>query len=198
VSSETELRYPDNAPQLKPGQDYKVIVATSMGNSSSEPGLGLGFAVLGTEDRKTVLREEKQIENLGLAEGPTKFLLAHLYASHGLRAEAIEKLEAISQQFKVAAVTRLLGDLYLSIGLTRQAEASYLSTVELAKSEKDEIGRMLAHLALARIYEQVLGNKKAASEHFDVALAMANKFGDNYTAMSAAKGLSELKGEGTN
>jgi hypothetical protein len=57
---------------------------------------------------------------------------------------------------------------------------------------------MLAHLALARIYELDLGNKKAATEHFDAALAIANKFGDNYTAVAAAKGLSELKREGTN
>jgi hypothetical protein len=194
VSSDRPVRYPFSAPQLKPGQDYKVIVATPRGrDSSAEPGVGLGFAVLSPEETRTVLREEKQIENLGLAEGPTKFLVAHLYASHGLRAEAIEELEAISEKFKVAAVTRLLGDLYLSIGLTRQAEASYLSTVEQAKSEKDEIGQMLAHLALARIYEQVLGNKEAATEHFDAALAMANKLGDNYTANAAGQGLGELR-----
>jgi tetratricopeptide (TPR) repeat protein len=198
VTSATEVAYPFNAPPLIPGKDYKVIVETGNRSSSAEPGLGLGFSILGPEDRKAVLKEEKQIESLALADGPTQFLIAHLYASHGLKAEAIEKLEALSPKFKAAAVARLLGDLYASIGLTRRAEAGYLSAVELARGENDEIGQMLAHLALARIYELDLGNKKAATEHFDAALAIANKFGDNYTAVAAAKGLSELKREGTN
>jgi len=86
VPSATEASYPDHAPRLKPGHDYKVIVETGNRSSSFEPGLGLGFSIIGPEERKTVLREEKQIENLGLAYGPTQFLMAHLYASHGLRA----------------------------------------------------------------------------------------------------------------
>jgi hypothetical protein len=196
VQSSIEISYPDLAPQLKPGIDYKLIVETG-DRSSYEPGFDLGFSILDPKDRKRVLQEEKQIENLSLPDEPTQFLIAHLYASYGLRAEAIEKLEAVSQKFKAAAVAALLGDLYASTGLIRQSEASYLNAVELAKNENDEIGSMLAHLALGRIYQQELGSANAAITHFDSALALANRLGDNLTAAEAGEKLAELRKTGT-
>ena len=196
----TEVNYPDSAPPLEAGVDYKLVVETSGSNnrsSSEEPGLGLGFAMLGSKERKTVLEEEEQIENLGLPVGPTQFLIAHLYATHGLNAEAIERLEGISNTFKVAAVARLLGDLYLNVALPRQAESSYLNSLSLSKDGKDEEGEMLVHLALARIYGQALGSVKSASEHLDAALALAKKLGDDYTTIEVGKRLAELRGTGT-
>ncbi len=196
VRSSTEIPYPNSAPELKPGIDYKLIVEIG-DRSSYEPGFDLGFSILDPKDSQRVLQEEKQIEKLGLPDGPTQFLIAHLYASYGLRAEAIEKLESVSHKFKAAAVAALLGDLYASSGLIRQSEANYLSAVELAKNENDEIGSMLAHLALARIYQQELGNAKAAITHFDSALALANRLGDNSTAAEAGEKLAELRKTGT-
>jgi len=161
--------------------------------SSYEPGPDLGFSIVKAEDRKRVLQEEKQIENLGLPDGPTQFLIARLYASYGLRAEAIEKLERTLPKFRAAAVAELLGDLYASIGLVRQSESNDLNAIELAKIENDEVGLMFAHLALGRIYKQGLSNPKAAIVHFDSALALANELGDNLTAAEAGESLAELK-----
>ena len=177
VHSATEIAYPKNAPQLEPGVDYKLIVETTHQSSTREPGLGLGFSILQSAERKNVLALEKQIEDLGVGDSPTQFLIAHLYADHGLKAEAIQKLQVISQEFKVAAVARLLGDLYINVGLTRQAEASYLNAIDLSEKEDDKIGEMLVHLALAQIYEQGLGNKKAAAEHLKSAFDLANELG---------------------
>jgi hypothetical protein len=197
VFSATEFAYPVSAPPLKVGVDYKLIVETGEGSSSAEPGLGSGFSVLGPNDRNTVLKEQRRIEDLGLPAGPTQFLIAHLYASHDLNAEAIKRLESISETFKVSAVARLLGDLYLKIGLLRQAETSYLNSLDLSKDEKDEEGQMLVHLALARIYAQALGNVKLANEQLDAALAMANRLGDDYTSNEVGKRLAGLKRMGT-
>jgi hypothetical protein len=197
VQSATELKYPDNAPPLVVGVDYKLIVQTADQSSSAEPGLGLGFSIISAKEKKIVQDEEKQIESLGLPPGPTQFLIAHLYASHDLNAEAIKRLEGISDTFKVPAVARLLGDLYLNIGLLRQAETSYLSSLNLSIEAKDEEGQMLDHLALARIYEQALGNVKSANEQLDATLAIANKLGDDYTANEVGKRLAELKRTGT-
>ena len=200
VYSETEITYPHHGPPLEPGVDYKLIVETNGPNarsSSNEPGLALGFSMLGSKERNTVSEEEKQIENLGLPVGPTQFLIAHLYAAHGLNAEAIQRLEGISNTFKVAAVGRLLGDLYLNIGLPRQAETNYLNSLDLSKAGKDEEGQMLVHLALARIYGPVLGNVKSANEHLDATLALANKLGDDYIVGEVGKRLAELNKTGT-
>jgi hypothetical protein len=192
-STATELVYPEMAPQLKAGVDYKLIVQTIDRSSADEPGLGLGFSVLGSKDRQAVEKEQKKIGDLKLPEGPTQFLTAQIYATHGLNAEAIQRLESASQTFKVAAVERLLGDLYLKVGLTRQAEAHYLTSVDLSRDETDDEGEMLAHLALANIYEQVLGNNKSATEHLDTAVALARKIGDDVTASQAGTKLAELR-----
>ena len=192
VASVTQIAYPDSAPRLKADVDYKLIVQARGRSSDEEQGLGLGFAILSSKDKKEVEREQRRIEDLGLPEGPTQFLVAYLYARHDLNAEAIQRLESASQNFKVAAVARLLGDLYLKIGLTRQAEASYLNSLNLSEGVRDEEGQMLAHLALARIYERALGNKDTASQHLKAELALAEKIGDDSAASQARGQLAEL------
>jgi tetratricopeptide (TPR) repeat protein len=182
---------------MKPGVDYKLIVAAGNGAISDEPGIGLGFSLLNSKDAKAVLQEQTQIESLGLPPGPTDFLIAHLYADHGLYAEAIERLEEISQKFKVAAVQKLLGDLFMDIGLPRQAEGRYLSALDLSAVENDEEGQMLVHKALAYIYQQILGNNETASQQLSKALELARKLGDDSTASQAGKQLAEMKRAGT-
>lgn len=192
----TEVTYPDAAPPLEAGVDYKLIVETSGQNgrsSSEEPGLGLGFTMLGSKERKTVVEEERQIANLALPEGPTQFLIAYLYVTHGLKAEAIQRLEGISNTFKVAAVPRLVGDLYLNIGLPRQAETHYLKSLEISQKEQDDEGQIQCRLALATIYSNVLSNGHAASEQLEAAIAIAGKVGDDKIIDQARKKLSELK-----
>jgi hypothetical protein len=193
VTSATEVVYPEKAARLEAAVDYKLIVETSDGRSSQEPGLGLGFLILSSKDRKAVLQEQKHIENLGLPNGPTQFLVAHLYADHGLYAEAIERLEGISQTFKAAAVKRLLGDLCMDVGLARQAEVDYLTSLDLSKAENDDEGQMLLHKVLAYIYGQILGNKEMAALQLNATLDLARKLGDHQTASQAAKELAEFK-----
>ena len=151
VTSATGVVYPETAPRLESGVNYKLIVEANDRSSSDESGLGLGFSVLSSKDKKIVFEEQKQIENLGLPAGPTQFLVAHLYADHGLYAEAIERLEMISQTFKAAAVKRLLGDLYMEVGLARQAEGDYLNALDLSRAENDDEGQMLIHKSMAYI-----------------------------------------------
>jgi hypothetical protein len=196
VYSGTEITYPDREPALGTGVDYKLIVETIGPNSrssSEEPGLGLGFSVLSSTERKLVLEEQKQLEHLGLEEGPTQYLIGHLYASHGLNAEAIQRLEAVAKKFQVPATERLLGELYLTVALPRQAEAHYLKSLELSQKEQDDEGQMQCRLVLGTIYSSVFGNSHAAGEHLEAAIEIAGKIGDDVTIGEARKQLSELK-----
>lgn len=195
-ASGTVYAYPAGAPRLKPGLDYKLIVQAGDRSSSEEPGIGLGFSILDGKERSSIENEQQRIQALGLPDGPTQFLIATLYAANGLRAEAIQRLEKASAQMNEAGVTRLLGDLYLEVGLTRQAEASYLKALELSKAENDEEGQMLIHLALGNIYGEVLGNNKLAREHLSATLALANKIGDEGAASLADQKLAKLNKEG--
>lgn len=190
--SGTELVYPKSAPRLRPGIDYKLIVLTSDRSSSDEPGLGLGFSVLNSKEIKAILQQQEQIERMGLADGPTQYLIAYLYAANGLYAEAMERLERVAQQFKAAAVERLLGDLDMKIGLPREAEVHYLKSLALSVAEQDEDGEMLEHRALAYIYGEVLGNLEMTGQQLHSMLDLARKFGDEQAAQEAQKKLQDL------
>ena len=146
------LSYPDSAPALQPGVNYRLIVTAGDRSSSEEPGAGLGFSVLGAEEAKTVTEAEAKIRALGLAETPAALLIANVYATNGLYAEAIEALERLpgSQE---PAVLRLLGDLYVSTGLNRLAEERYLTALARSEALSDVEGQAQAHHALGRVYE---------------------------------------------
>jgi tetratricopeptide (TPR) repeat protein len=92
----------------------------------------------------------------------------------------------------VSAVARVLAELYLSLGLTRHAEAAYLNLLNLSREEGDRESGMLAHVSLARIYG-VLGNKKLILEHLDAALFSANEIGDQQTAGQAKRMMAEMR-----
>jgi hypothetical protein len=194
VQSKTQILYPENAQKLEAGQNYKLIVVIDAGRTSEmESAPGLGFSVLSSKERKIVEQEQKQLERLGLGEGPTQYLIAHLYASHGLNAEAIQHLEAVAEKFQVPATERTLGDLYMTVELPRQAESHYLKSIELSQKEQDDEGQLHCRLALATIYWKFLGNNQAAAEHLKAAIAIAGKVGDDTTIDRARKQLSEMK-----
>lgn len=194
VQSKTEIQYPGNAQKLEANKNYKLIVAVDEERTSEmESGPGLGFSVLSSKERKIVMEEQEQVERLGLEEGATQYLIAHLFASYGLNAEAIQRLETVSVKFQAPATERFLGDLYLNIELPRQAETHYLKSLELAQKEQDDEGQLQCRLALADIYSKALGNLDAVREHLEAAIAIAGKVGDDTTISRARKKLSELK-----
>jgi len=185
----------DKGPRLKGDVEYRVIVVADGVGTYDEPGFGLGFSLIGPKEKEVVLQEQRQIEHFNLPEGPTQFLIAHLYANHGLYAEAIDRLEAIFPSLTVAAVKRLEGDLYMKIDLPRQAESDYLASLDLSKSENDSEGQMLGHRALAYIYGQIVGNRQAAYEQLKETVDLARSLGDALTASQVEKRLAELKAE---
>lgn len=194
VQAKTEIQYPDSAQRLEEGKNYKLIVTVDGGRTSAlESGPGHGFSVLPSGERKVVLREQKQLERLGLEDGPTQYLIGLLYASHGLNAEAIQRLEDVAKRFQVPATEKLLGDLYMTVELPRQAETHYLKSFELSQQEQDDEGQLECHLALATIYWKIFGNKSAAGNQLKAAIVIADKLGDDATIAEAQKKLSDLK-----
>jgi hypothetical protein len=194
VRSKTEVQYPDNAQKLEPGQNYKLVVAVDAERSSElEFSPGLGFSVLPSKDRKIVQEEQKQLERLGLGEGATQYLIAHLFASYGLNMEAIQRLEAVSVKFQASAIEGFLGDLYVAVELPRQAEEHYLRSLEQSQKEQDDEGQLKCRLALADIYSKALGNPHAASQQLEAAIAIADKVGDDATISETRRHLSMLK-----
>ena len=176
IDGSTETVYPSGAPALKPGTVYRLIVEAGERSSTEEPGAGLGFELLGAGEVKAVRAAEATIRALGLSEAATRLLTANLYAVHDLQAEAIALLDPLAGSGE-PAVPRLVGDLYLSIGLNRQAEESYLQALTLSQGANDAEGQAAAHAALGAIYES-LGSRAEAVRHWQGAIAGYERLGD--------------------
>jgi len=182
VPSITRLDYPEGAPPLEADTDYKLIIRAGGHQSDEEAEPGLGFALLKSDKAKEVRNAEKKIYGLGLPDAPTRLVIAYLYAAYDLNAEAIERLEGISDTLQEPVPARLLGALYMAIGLSRHAEKHYLRALEFSRKVNDEEGQALAHKELGRIYDEALGNRNAAIQHFESALNWYKKLGDQQTA----------------
>jgi tetratricopeptide (TPR) repeat protein len=62
-------------------------------------------------------------------------LLAYLYLSFDLRSEAVAILQELPNAADIVAVQRLLGDVYLEMGLLAEAQSAYARLLELAHDE---------------------------------------------------------------
>jgi hypothetical protein len=95
--------------------------------------------------------------------------------------------------FRAGTIPRFTGDLYASVGLIRQAEAQYVNSLKIAKTENDEEGQMLAHRALSGLYQNGLGNGSLAAQHFQETIKLAKQLGDNTVCSSAETQFAALK-----
>ena len=192
VSGKTELVYPNSAPALQPGATYKLTVQANNRSSDEEQGAGLGFTMLKPEEAQAVRGSEARIRNLGLAEPATRLLMANLYASQGLNAEAIDQLQELAKAAQEPAVLRSLGDLYLKVGLNRLAEGTYIQALDLSQKANDIEGQAAANNALALVYE-ALGNNAEAIQRSQKALGWYQKLGDSNTAKQIQDRLASLQ-----
>lgn len=176
----TELVYPADAPALQEGMSYKLIVQAAGQTTEAESESGLGFTLMSRDEAAVVRQAEEHIRSLGLADPAARFLIANQYASHSLYAEAIEQLVAI--RAPEPAVARLLGDLYLQVGLGGQAETAYRQALELSQAAaaqdlEDIEGQTLAHVGLSAAYT-AQGKASDAESHRLAAIALYEKLGD--------------------
>ena len=198
VDGATEVQYPDSAPALAPGTSYKVIVAG--GGRSSEDKLvpDLGFTIASADETNEINTAKARIKSLGLSDGATQFLTAILYATRkqetrdNYNAEAIEQLESLATTLKEPAVQRMLGNLYLKIGLLTLAEERYTQANALSKQVNDIEGQATELQTLGTIYE-LLGNKDEAIKRLQDAITWYQKIGDTNTVQQLQEQLTRLK-----
>jgi len=153
VVSETRLTYPDKEPALAAGQTYKVVVTIDGQSSQQDHSPGLGFTTLTPDQARILAHRERMRKQMQLPEMQTRFLIANLFAARELYSEAIEELQDLYPTMKELAV-RMLGDLYATIGLNREAEKWYLEALSLTPAnDLDERG--LIGKNLAQVYENL-------------------------------------------
>ena len=120
---------------------------------------------------------ERRIRSSNLPDDSKRLLVTELYASNGLYAEAIEELEKVSVTVKAPGVMSRLGDLYASVGLSREAEGFYLEAISLSRTAGDLEAQALALRSLALTYEN-LGLFDRALARYDEGIGAFEKLGE--------------------
>ena len=154
VTSETRLAYPDNEPSLTPGETYKVVVTSDGLSSQQDLSPGLGFTTLTADQARALTDDEIKRKQLGLPETQTRFLVSNLFAARELYSEAIEQLLDLYATRKDQAVARMMGDLFATIGLNREAEKRYLEALSLTSADDlEDLGG--TQQSLGQVYENL-------------------------------------------
>lgn len=174
----TEIVYPGNPP-LERGRSYLLTIEADNGSKSTdEEPTRLGFVLLSSDDAEIMQSHSNTVGRLNLPNESKALAIAHLYAGQGLMAEAIDKLERFAHNgSRTAATYRLLGELYLQIGLPLQAENHYLQAITLSNNINDIEGRTIAQAGLAEVYKAI-NNKKEAHHWFSQAHQGYETLGD--------------------
>lgn len=176
VSGATELLYPADAPALEPGKSYRLVIEAGGRSSSEETGPDLGFTILPASEAQQIRADESRARGLPLSDAAARLLVANLYAAHQLYSEALQTLGAPAIP-ETPALARLEGDLSLSVGLIRSAEAAYLQALEKSTSAGDLEGQALAGRALGQVY-RLIGNAEEANLYYQRARSLYDQLGD--------------------
>lgn len=193
-----EINYPPPCAQgqttgcaspLTAGKIYKLVVEAN-GRSSEEEDLpDLGFGVL-TEDEARRVREKVEAVNRMPVVGSLKtYMRASVYLHHRLNDDAIRLLK---ESAKNPDAVRLLGDLFLKVALTREAETQYLSLLKPPLANLDTpAGAAITFQTLGEIYE-VIGNTPEAVKYYTEAKSRFLGLKDRPSADLVGGRLSEL------
>jgi hypothetical protein len=181
------------APPLRAGETYKLVVEANGRNSEEEDLPNMGFTLLPGEEVRKVLSLEEGINRLALEDSLKTKMRASLYANYGLNADAITLVEGDPLAQRNPEVVRLLGDIYLKLGLTRRAEALYLNLLKPDLVAQDTpAGKAATHQTLGDIYE-ALGNLQEAIKYYEEAKSLYLGLKDRETVRKIEARLSDLR-----
>jgi hypothetical protein len=191
----SEMRYPEDAPPLRPGVDYLLVVQdndTGTG-SGADPARGIGFRVVTKEDRAAIEARRNKILALSSLDEPSRdFVLATYYAtwrtSEGqdgrrLWGEAWLLLESVAQTHDTPAVHLWMGDVLAAMKLPNEAEAAYQAVLQHAKALGDLESQAAAHAGLWRV--------TGSNEEWNEAVLLCETLGDK----AQVEALREEKGQ---
>lgn len=160
VVSNTSVRY--QGPELNLSTDYRMIILVDLGQGL-KPISSLRFQKISNDTASQIQSTVQKTKSQDLRAEAEAITLAEIYQSvaktntqppdnSGLVLDAIISLEAVvSQGSKIAYIHRLLGDMYLQVGLLDDAEKLYLNVLDLAQVARDRHDRAAAQVGLANI-----------------------------------------------
>lgn len=138
---------------LEPGQRYFLTVSARTGIASPLRGSEVSaLRTLDQEQAKTVQDEISKIQALALDEGSEAMLLAPIYVTNGLNANAITAYTQATDFQPNPLLYVALGDSYREIDLQRYAVGAYQDALALLEQNDDVAVRAAAEFGLGHVY----------------------------------------------
>jgi hypothetical protein len=172
-----ELPYPEAQPALEAGVHYLIQVTARMGSvgedRTSEPVM---VSVLSPPEVEEVHQFETQVKSLGLSTESTTFFLAAYYADMELYDAAIAELVPLVEAVPFPSAHRLLGYVYLAVGLSGEAAQSYQEAHRLAQAQGNRLVQAEAEVGLGHV-AFAKKNFEQALSHYQAALGLYQELG---------------------
>ena len=171
--------WPEDWPSLEPGATYVLVVegAGQLSDEGNEGHAGLGFWLLPAEQVEVVQGLEARLRAQPLSPTAADLLVAELYRSHGLRAEAAALLEELVLTDGAPSVWIALGEVYLEIGLALEAEEALEQALASAQAAGQQEAEATARVGLA-LTARLQDDDASAQEHLLAARALYEQIGD--------------------
>ena len=113
-----------------------------------------------------------------MSDAAQDLLVAELYQSHGLNAEAIGLLTALAKRNPGSAVRLMLGRLYLESGLPPEAEGAFTEALSLSSHTGELSFAAEAHIGLALV-ARANSDEDSATAQFLEAKTILEEIGDS-------------------
>lgn len=132
-SDKSEIDWPSTWPPMEPGSTY-VLRVRSGDRELAESKIGIGFWLLPVKKIEEVEDQLQQINKLNLSSVAIDRLKAEIYLNNGLRSNAMEILNELSEIHNFASTWMSIGQIYLDIGLGTEAFTSFEKALKVANS----------------------------------------------------------------
>ncbi len=190
---QTTIRYPTDAPLLRSGGDGYTLVVEANGHSSDEEGnIFRGFTLLDDAGIKEIRNYEQRIIGLGVSDAARRYLMAQMYTSHALRADAIAILETLASEVNTPAIWNALADQYLAVGLYDPAANAYKTAQTCAELTRDILSYAQAELGLGQSYRG-MNDTATARLHAQRSYELFQSLNDEVGIAQSEKLLRELE-----
>ncbi len=175
---EPTIEYPANAPDLKPGKDYLLVITDDDTGqvSSADPNKGLGFQLVSKTQAATIKKQADSILSLSTLDPIAQKLVLALYDEQldingrGLWGEASKLYEEITNVAPQAPAVHLRsGDVFIKMKLWNEAEAEYKIAFAQAETINDLETQANASYSLWHILSEQM--------YFDQAIMLYEKLG---------------------
>ncbi len=149
--SDEQPDWPADWLPLEERATYVLVVKGdgALSDEGNEQHAGLGFWLLSEAEAEAVSALESRLRAQPITSTGINLLVAELYRSHELRAEATELLEGLSASSGAAPVWLALGQTYLEAGLTSEAHSALDEAVAVAQATGQQDVEAAARVGLA-------------------------------------------------